>query len=189
MASKHGLAMRVVLHGSTRVVFLMGPYAIKFAKFRFFYCLRRTCQIIFWRRVKEKRELWERAYGGVFRTIVTAFFAGIDANRREYRLNVFARQYALVPTVGTVFYVINIQRRGSDASAETWVGGHPLMQAMIARADLDHDLSPEQFCFFENRLCLADYGTLIIERIIEDTSTSARSGRAFVNGPNAQRSD
>ncbi|MGE3959498.1 MAG: hypothetical protein AB7H96_22480 [Vicinamibacterales bacterium] len=157
--------------GQTRLVLLVGPYAIKIARPGVGYCLRRLASLRTSRGVTEKLAEWRQARGSVTRVILMAPFYGLLANLNEYRLSRRLPQAGLAETVLSVG-VLNVQRRGRAVDDED-LSGHPVVRAMTqgeAWSELVIDsIRPEQFCRLNGRIEMVDYGNPALREFLERT--------------------
>ncbi len=115
-------------HGATRWVVLTRRYAIKIARFRIV------------RRAGLRSLAW-----------------GIWANRAEYRLYKQHGSSLLAPTLLTIGWIINVQRRGEQAKEED-LQKHYFWNILKGTPLGNEVLRAEQFCIIDTQVCLADYG-------------------------------
>jgi hypothetical protein len=164
--------MQILLNGKTRIVILAGPFAFKIARIRLlhylirsvWYC-RRAATIIGRGHIAEQRARWHREGTNACTVVKTAFvlelrralISGVVANFTECRLTGKSNEYDLVPTICTLFYLINVQVRGKPDSVLD-IASHPVMRILAATGQPALDLEPQQFCTFRRRTLLADYG-------------------------------
>lgn len=142
--------------GSTRCVILVGQYAIKIARFR---PLRPFIKLFESIQKKQVRGNLEKHHRNPLLAVIKYLLAGIVANRTEYRLYKKYKSELLVPTVFTIFWLVNIQRRGEPVADEK-VKSHylwNLFKEMETPVALDI-LQAKQFCFMGGCVRLADYG-------------------------------
>lgn len=161
--------MLLVTTGQTRIVLLVGSYAIKIARPGVGYCLRRVAAL--WRsnRIADRIADWRSARGGLRRVVFSAPFYGLLANLNEYRLSRELPQAGLAETLLSIG-VVNVQRRGRAVATED-LSAHPVVSAMTARNawfELVNDTArPEQFCRVDGRLELVDYGNPALRDFLE----------------------
>jgi hypothetical protein len=152
--------MLLVTTGQTRIVLLVGSYAIKIARPGVGYCLRRLAALWASRRVADRIADWRNARGSVRRVVCSAPFYGLLANLNEYRLSRRLPQAGLAETLLSIG-VVNVQRRGHAVAADD-VSTHPVLSAMTAGnawfERVNDTARPEQFCRVDGRLELVDYG-------------------------------
>lgn len=168
--------MRIVTSGATRVVILIGPYAIKIAKFfRVRYTAGRIFAILRARRAREKIAEWRREQGGgALSMVCRTAIGGIDHNRREYQRSAAYPDLRLMPTLWTFFYLVNVQQRGEPVPADT-LPEHPLLHHVpLGTTAADDILRPQQFCKFNDQTYLVDYGLAGLD----DVLAAASNGRA-----------
>ncbi len=175
--------MRLILTGTTRVVILAGPFAIKFARFKVWFVCKRGWQILFRGQYAEQSAVWRENCGSTGRLVMSNLFAGIVANRYEYLLASQAGNFDLVRTHFTLGYLINVQERGEAAPAAD-TRGHPIMREKSRHPGLAVDLRNEQFCIARGSLLLADYGSAAICRMIAEQGQepAARAAPARISG-------
>lgn len=157
----HSLAiflMRIVTSGKTRAVVLIGPYALKIAKLNLNYSLHRTVDILRLRQTREKIVEWRRDRNlSLLGVVCESVFCGVMSNMREYHWSRSHSDFELMPTLWTLFYLVNVQRRGNVATERT-KRRHPFFRLLprTERIRLDID-RPEQYCWHGGRLLLVDY--------------------------------
>ena len=151
-------------YGCTRWVILTNRYAIKIARFRPFRPFIRLVTLL--RSGGVERNL-KKHDENLVKAVLKYLGAGIVANRMEYRLYKKYGDELLVPTLLTIGWLINIQKRGEPSSEEDmrhhrlW----PLLQGM--ETPLAEDiLQPKQFCMIGTKVCLADYGNALLEPVL-----------------------
>lgn len=166
--------MNLVTTGHTRIVLLVGPYAIKIARPGVRYCLRRLSALRASRRVVDKFAEWRTARGGVVRVLLTAPFYGLLANLNEYRLSRHLPQADLAETLFTIG-ILNVQRRGHALGSDD-LSCHPVISALAngpAWAELVTDtMRPEQFCRLGGRIQMVDYGNPALREFLERVQAS-----------------
>jgi len=150
--------VKLILTGATRVVVLVGPFAIKFARFNIWFVCKRGWQILFRGQYAQRSAVWRESGNSTGRLVLSNLFAGIVANRCEYLLASHAEIYDLMRTYCTLGYLINIQERGEAALAAD-TRRHPIMREKSRYPGLAVDLRNEQFCIARGSLLLADYGS------------------------------
>ena len=175
--------MKLILTGTTRVVILAGPFAIKFARFKIWFVCKRGWQILFRGQYAQQSAVWRENGGSTGRLVLSNLFAGIVANRYEYLLASHAGNYDLARTYCTLGYLINVQERG-EASLAADTRGHPIMREKSRHPGLAVDLRNEQFCIARGSLLLADYGSAAICRMIAEQGDgpAARATPARISG-------
>ena len=157
--------MKLILTGTTRVVVLAGPFAIKVARFRIWFVCKRGWQILLQGQYAQQSAVWRENCGSTGRLVLSYVFAGILANRYEHLLASQAGNYDLARTYCTLGYLINVQERGEPALAAD-TRGHPVMREKSRYPELAVDLRDEQFCIARGSLLLADYGSAAICHMI-----------------------
>lgn len=169
-------AFKLINAGRTRIVILLGPFAIKIAKIGLRHMVERSYRIVRSRQVRQKMAAWKREHGqSVFGVVSQALFLGIWANRAEYRLWVHHPHEDLAPTLFTLFYLVNVQMRGTPV--ETVRGSDvPWLRQIPLRTNVREDLDrAEQYCAIGDRICLADYGYQEFEPILTQRKRFAAS--------------
>jgi hypothetical protein len=166
--------MHIVRSGKTRVVILIGPYALKVARFGLSYTLRRTIEILLAGQTREKIVGWRRDKNlSVLDVLCKTLFIGVVSNMKEYHLWRRHADFSLMPTLSTFFYLVNVQRRGNPIADETRLN-HPLLRLLPGpehfRSDIDR---PEQYCWHGGQLLLVDYAHLNLEGLLEHQSKPA----------------
>lgn len=170
--------MKLISTGTTRLVVLVGPFAIKFARFKIWFVCKRGWQILVRGQYARQSAIWRENCGSTGQLVLSNLFAGIVANRYEYLLASQAGNYDLARTYCTLGYLINVQERGEAALAAD-TRGHPVMREKSRHPDLAVDLRNEQFCIARGSLLLADYGSAAICHMI------AEQGRLVPQGARA----
>lgn len=107
-------------------------------------------------------------------------FDGVRANRSEYLLYKERREdELLVPTVWTLMYIINVQRRGEPVTADevrTCELFPDVSADYLARCDLwnrrTNDWNERNFCRVNGKVVICDYASEAIPDLLE---ISARS--------------
>ena len=164
---RHGLALSYshffggdmphISWGMTRFVILVGPVAIKIARFRIMWIPKRFLHFVKSREVGTKIAYQARNPRLAFNNI----FAGLIANRNEYLLWQKSHRHFLVPTLYSLLGgVINIQRRGERVSAEELIAAHPFRELLAGMpSPIAYDMTKAvNFGKHEGRICLVDYG-------------------------------
>ena len=144
--------------GATRFVILIGSVAIKIARPRLFRALQR---LYYHQRRGEVREKLLAIANNPVVAIVKFLCAGIIANRNEYRLwHESPRQY-FVPTLFSFGWLVNVQLRGTHVRPEELEIDHPFRALLERRSPgfIADMTKPANFCRYEGRVCLADYGS------------------------------
>ena len=159
--------MKLILTGTTRVVILVGPFVIKFARFKIWFVCKRGWQILFRGQYAQQSAVWRENGGSTGRLVLSNLFAGIVSNRYEYLLASQAGNYDLVRTYCTLGYLINAQERGEAALAAD-TRDHPIVRERSRHPGLAVDLRDKQFCIVRGSLLLADYGSAAICRMIAE---------------------
>lgn len=164
-----GPQMLLVTTGQTRVVLLVGCYAIKIARPGIGYCLRRVVALWSSGCLHARLDEWRAARGSVRRVVWSAPFYGLLANLNEYRLSRLLPQAGLAPTLLSCG-LVNVQRRGRAIATDD-VSNHPVVCAMATRnawsALVNDTARPEQFCQIDGRLELVDYGNPALRDFLE----------------------
>lgn len=160
-------AFKFINAGKTRVVIFLGPFAIKIAKIGLHHMVERSYQIVRARQVRQKRAAWKRENGqSVVGVVSRALFLGAWANLAKYRLWVNHPHEDLAPTLFTLFYLVNVQRRGTPVET-VQPFDFPWLRQIPLRANVREDLDRvEQYCAIGGRICLADYGYQEFEPIL-----------------------
>ena len=152
-------------YGCTRWVILTNRYAIKFARFR---PIRPFVQLFKLLLKKEVVKSLGKYDANPIRGGLKYLLAGIVANRAEYRIYKRYPSDLLVPTLVSIYGLVNIQRRGEPA-AEEEVRSHYLWH-LLKNTSIVEDLPYKQFCKIDSRVCLADYGRDYLETILAESS-------------------
>ncbi len=143
--------------GTTRFVVLVGRVAIKVARPRPLWVLRRL--LVYWvTGVANPRLL---AYADdPLKSGFRHLFAGVVANWREYQLWRESPRSFLVPTVCSFWGIVNVQKRGEKIRKDDLAELHPFRALLLnLPADAIGDMTKaENFCHYEGRVCLVDYG-------------------------------
>lgn len=167
--------MRFVTSGKTRIVILIGPYALKVARFGLSYTLRRTIEILRSGQTSGKLVEWQDKNLSLPDVLRATLFVGIVSNMKEYRLSRSHADFSLMPTLWTFFYLVNVQRRGDPVSDETRLS-HPLLRLLRRsdqhRSDIDR---PEQYCWHGHQLLLVDYAHPSLEGLLGRARLSSRA--------------
>ncbi|MBC7836576.1 hypothetical protein H7X87_02250 [Acetobacteraceae bacterium] len=158
--------------GTTRLVVLVGPYVLKFARVRIFFPFVR---ILAWHRegqmvataIREKHR--EFSFKDILHIL---FLAGLQANLREYRL---CRKYPLAPlawTYATLGGWINIQRRGMEGC--TGQDAHSLLGPFDPNILRSVDAWEHNLGIIEGKCCLIDYGAPGVEEFLKERYSCAK---------------
>ena len=144
--------------GVTRFVILIGPVAIKIARFRLTWIPKRLFHFIKRREVGTKIAYQARNP----RLALNNIFAGILANRTEYRFWQRHPYRFLMPTTYSLLGgAVNIQRRGERITNEELVVSHPFRELIAEMPpELIEDLvvKTANFCRYGEKIYLLDYG-------------------------------
>ena len=159
--------MRIVVSGKTRVVILIGPYALKVARFGLSYTLHRTVEILRSGQTHEKIVEWSRDKNlSVWDVLCATLFIGIASNMKEYHRSRNHADFSLMPTLWTFFYLVNVQQRGNPVANETRLN-HPLLRLLHRSKHIGSDIDrPEQYCWHGRRLLLVDYAHPDLEGVL-----------------------
>jgi hypothetical protein len=144
-------------YGSTRWVFLIGPYAFKIARLRPLWWPFRLIQRIFQKAVARRLS---RFHGNPGIACAKYLSAGFLANGTERRLWEESRDSRLAPTLFSFLGILNIQPRG-EAVSEDSLEEFPFRElARGAKEGSDlYDLTKaKQFARFGDEILLIDYG-------------------------------
>lgn len=143
--------------GVTRFVVLVGPIVIKFARIRVLWVLRRLLVHLKTGQIQAKAAHQAKNPGLAMRNI----FAGILANRFEHRMWRATKHEMFVPTICTLFWIVNIQWRGSAVSPTELESNNPFTHSLhgpMPEFLIDDITKPANYCWYEGRLRLCDYG-------------------------------
>ena len=141
--------------GSTRIVFIFSNIVIKLPRLRVLYPLRR------FREHRQNGQVTEKLkkFGPtVFTAGLNYFFAGIIANRLEYRYSKNTPSEGIVPINILLWGIIVIQQKGEAVSASS--GQWEKFERILRRRGIpEHDTVRScNFCIFGDRLRMVDYG-------------------------------
>lgn len=137
-------------HGSTRIVVLVGPLAIKFPRLRMKWLVIRLFNLLRGRTCQTDREKAKDILK--FRN----FFSGILANRTEARCWSQTRAETLTPTLFTFFYFMNVQKRGQVLSRREF---EQLDKKSLVPPSAIADWSKAcNWCLLRGQIRLLDYG-------------------------------
>ncbi len=145
-----------VAWGTTRFVVLLGPYAFKFARFRFVHACIRLINRAFSGTVTKRLHDYDRKSSlcGGFKYLMY----GVYSNLNEFTIYKESHHPRLVPTLFTFFGVVNIQVRGERAREKDLLVDNPFMclkeDPLIGK---DVILSAN-FSILQGKVCLHDYG-------------------------------
>jgi len=145
--------------GTTRFVILVGTVAIKFARLRPFRALYRLAKHQMNGEVRVKLVKFD---GRPFIGGIKYIFAGIIANRNEYRLWHTSPRYFLMPTLYSFGGgLVNVQELGKSISQEELDVSHPFQEILAGMPpEFVYDMTRSaNFCRYKNRTCLVDYGS------------------------------
>lgn len=144
-------------YGTTRWVLLIGPYAIKVARFR---PLRPFIKLFTALQKQEVRQSLHKHDKSMIRAALKYLFAGIYANRIEHHLYRKYKSDHLIPTLFTICWIVNVQVRG-DPITDVDVGT-PLFKKMRVGPN-DDLMDPRQWCSLKGTMKLVDYGRSDLE--------------------------
>ena len=162
--------LTVCLNGKTRIVILTDKYAFKIARFRFIRPFVRLFELLILGGVREN--VVRHSHKKVFwRGALNYLFYGVAANLREYkRYKKYGDDSLLVPTLFTLFGLVNVQMRGYpvvDLETFSTEGSSLLSILREDHACKETDvLRSDQFCVIGGKLLLADYGHGDLEGIL-----------------------
>jgi len=140
--------MKLIVNGKTRIVFLIGKYAVKVARVQPIEC------VVHLFRLFQKEGL----DGDFRRTWLRCFVWGFWANRAELLLYKKHGDALLAPTLFSLFGLINIQLRGEPVNSKE-ISQHQLQNLLKDTSLAKEFLRSEQFGSVGGRVCLIDYGT------------------------------
>lgn len=143
-------------YGATRIVWLVGPYAIKVPRPRPIRPFVRLIQLLRNKQVGAQLRTYDenRALGAL-----KYLLAGLRANRREFRISQggLCSKYRLAPVIKQMAWgLIIVQERGLPLDSKTDLSDHPLWLEMVAEAK-GEDPARKQFALFGTRPLLVDY--------------------------------
>ena len=150
--------MMQVRAGQTRLVLLVGSWAIKMARIRLLPTVWRLMRAPFrfaWFKARllaaVANPTGARAATGAY--LLDEVFGGIRANWQEERLSREHPEWPLAPVVTTLLWgMILVMRRGEPIP-------HATSEVLRAAYASDYDLSrPEHVCLLAGRLVYVDYG-------------------------------
>lgn len=143
-------------YGATRIVLLIGPYAIKMPRPRPLRPFVRLIQLLGNRQVSiQLRTYDENRIVGALKYLL----AGLRANRREFQIaqKGLCEQYQLCPVVRQIGWgLIIIQKRGEPLPSGMDLSSHPLWSEMVAEAK-GEDAARKQYALFGAQPLLVDY--------------------------------
>lgn len=149
-------------YGSSRFVLLVGPYAIKIARFPIFFGIYR---IIVWRREGILKEKIAANAAAPLNGMAKLLLSGICGNLREYRISRAYPGLPVAPTLRTFCGLVNVQRR-----AEPFLENEDRLEKIHPFAWLDDQSRynsdihrGDQFGWVDRRLVLIDYGSAQLE--------------------------
>jgi hypothetical protein len=153
-----------VTYGATRWVILTIRYAIKIARFRPLRPFIRLFELLRTGGVEANLRKHDE---NLIKAALKYLFAGVRANRNEYRLYKKYGDEMLVPTLFTIGWLVNIQERGEPASEEEMKHHRlwPLLRGLDTPLSQDI-LQTKQFVVIGTRVCLADYGNVLLEPVL-----------------------
>ena len=158
--------MRFVGSGKTRLVILIGPYALKIARLGLSYTLHRAFEILRSGQTREKIVEWSDKNLSIRDILCETLLIGIVSNKKEYHRSRNHSDLGLMPTLWTFFYLVNVQQRGDPVADETRLN-HPLLRLLPGyehfRSDIDR---PEQYCWHGRQLLLVDYAHPNLEGLL-----------------------
>ncbi|MCA9366490.1 hypothetical protein KC722_02820 [Candidatus Kaiserbacteria bacterium] len=155
------------LYGATRWVILVGPVALKIARFRPY---RLVARLFVHARNGEVRMRLDKFDSRSKLVAVCRYIgAGVSANRAEYHLYREDERLRLIPVKSIWFWgLVLVQSRGDaiphDCAEEAT--SHPMWSAMLEEAG-SANKALKQFCLFNGRPHLADYGRWDLEGVIK----------------------
>ena len=143
--------------GSTRVVFLVGCFAFKIARFRPLRPMIRLIEHLRGGVVGEKLQKFDERTSCA---VVKYLFAGIYANRTEY---LYSRYTGYIPVAQVVRLYFGglflLQERGNPVDSENQsVLRHPMWLTMLEEKEGDPIAARAQFVLIRGEVRLADYG-------------------------------
>ena len=143
--------------GTSRFVVLIGPVALKFARFRLTWIIVRFCQHL--KRGQVGSKLHHQAKNPQLAT--NNIFVGLLANKREYALWLESPQTSLMPTWWSFAGLVNIQPRGRRVTSSELLAEHPLEHLVASMPrDLVGDMFKRaNFARYHGKIVLVDYGS------------------------------
>jgi hypothetical protein len=155
--------------GHDRVVLLIPSLKIvvKFPIIRFWAVIRRTFYHV---RRKQWRALWYIAKSPVnsWGSLSGNLLKGLAANWNESRFFRETKNPFLLPTHFSLLGLLNIQRYGEPCrleSVDLWCQLVELTNSDVWE-DNHHFENPDNFCFYQGRLHISDYGSLRCQGVI-----------------------
>lgn len=157
--------MKIVGNGCTRIVILTEKCAIKIARFPFVHLVQKGMAFIF---SPGKRSVLNEKHGNM---PITAFknrvFAGVKANRNEYRYSASHDDPRVMPVVKQLFGgLVIIQQKGTPVSPRE------IDKEGLAIAGQDHELErADQFCRnpATRQVVIIDFGEESTIKLLEST--------------------
>ncbi len=142
--------------GMTRFVILVGPWAVKIARFRFYWIFKRLIRHSRDGDLKAKVTLQYRYP----RLPLQNIFAGVLANRTEWRVWQTTKHPSMMPTRFTFLYLINLEVRGEYLpSKEDLDRLHPFPDYAVKQPELIEDMGkPANFIWHQGVIRITDYG-------------------------------
>ena len=142
--------------GASRFVILVGPYAIKIARFRPFYFLWRIVYHFCMGKLMQK--INQHRGDSFLKSTFRFIFMGIYANKLEYQLYKKGWRPELVPTIFSIWGLVNLQMRGEPVSDDALRACNPfadLAKDPVYEGDLIRGVN---FSRFGGDIRLHDYG-------------------------------
>lgn len=173
-----------ILWGSNRLVVLIGPWAIKIARFRF---LRGLCRLVKYQQSKKVRQKIAAYHRNPIVGAIRYISYGILSNLNERRLWKGTGHRFLVPTLYSFVGLVNIQYRGEEITEEEFFASNPFVELLADWSEselLSELMAVKHFCRYNGRVSLFDYGSGEIEDLyvlLESRySTNEQPGPSFV---------
>lgn len=151
-----------VTSGATRVVLLIGGVAIKIARVKILRCAAHAIRGIrnpTWARGMLEQHAGTKSPGGMMQYALSMPFAGIRANRQEYRISRLRPDLPIAPVYGMyLFGLVLVMARGEPVSAQR--------SAALRKRFPDGDLEkPDHVCDVNGALCYVDYGHPLVPQL------------------------
>lgn len=154
--------MQVVTSGATRVVLLIGNVAIKVTRIGILRCVVYAVRGIrnpTWARGMLEQQAGTKSPGGMLWYALTMPFAGIRANRQEFRISRLRLDLPIAPVYGMyLFGLILVMARGNPVSAQRSAA----LRKRFGGGDLEH---PYHVCDINGALCYVDYGHPLVPQL------------------------
>lgn len=161
--------------GTGRLVVIIGPIAVKFARVRFVPVIKGWLRYLMGG--AEERSFWRIFNGGPFRSTGVEsdkrlLFLGIADNLSEFFFYLRTRNTFLAPTFFSFFGLVNVQMAGRAVGTDgeffrvwrVWI--EEVLGSEVLYTDHHHLIVEKNFCVWRGQLRIVDYGAPVTQAVV-----------------------